>query len=160
MARILYKSRWVFLAVLVVALGTVPIWGTEYHLLFFLLFCLYLAMSQMWNLLVGYSGLLSLGQQSFIGLGGYTVAVMTNYYGICQGRATIRRRAEVDRTGHVPVARGTAAEHRDLRRRLERVAIVSVSSERAQRVPRINHRRTPLGTVRLEKVVGSVNRAV
>jgi branched-chain amino acid transport system permease protein len=82
MAHIIFRSRWVFLAILVVALGTVPIWGTEYHLLFFLLFFLYLAMSQMWNLLVGYSGLLSLGQQSFIGLGGYTVAVMTNYYAV------------------------------------------------------------------------------
>jgi branched-chain amino acid transport system permease protein len=41
-----------------------------------------MAMSQMWNLLVGYSGLLSLGQQAFIGFSGYTVAVMTNYYGV------------------------------------------------------------------------------
>jgi len=39
-------------------------------------------MSQMWNLLIGYSGLLSLGQQAFVGLGGYTVAVMCNYYGV------------------------------------------------------------------------------
>jgi len=37
-------------------------------------------LSQMWNLLAGYSGLISLGQQSFIGLGGYTVAVFCNYY--------------------------------------------------------------------------------
>jgi len=36
----------------------------------------------MWNLLVGYSGLLSLGQQSFIGISGYTVAVLTDYYGL------------------------------------------------------------------------------
>jgi branched-chain amino acid transport system permease protein len=41
-----------------------------------------MAMSQMWNLLVGYSGLLSLGQQAFIGFGGYSVAVLTNYYGV------------------------------------------------------------------------------
>ena len=39
-------------------------------------------MSQMWNLLTGYSGLLSLGQQAFIGFGGYTAAVFTNYYGV------------------------------------------------------------------------------
>jgi branched-chain amino acid transport system permease protein len=36
----------------------------------------------MWNLLAGYSGLISLGQQSFVGMGGYVVAVMSNYYGV------------------------------------------------------------------------------
>ena len=63
-------------------LGTIPLWGSDYILLFGLLLCLYMAMSQMWNLLVGYSGLLSLGQQAFIGFGGYTMAVLTNYYGV------------------------------------------------------------------------------
>jgi branched-chain amino acid transport system permease protein len=47
-----------------------------------LLFFLYVAMAQAWNLLAGYSGLVSLGQQSFIGLGGYTVAVLSLYYGV------------------------------------------------------------------------------
>ncbi len=65
-----------------VALATIPLWGSDYLLLFFLLFCLYAAMSQMWNLLTGYSGLLSLGQQAFIGFSGYTMAVLTNYYGV------------------------------------------------------------------------------
>jgi branched-chain amino acid transport system permease protein len=36
----------------------------------------------MWNLLAGYCGLISLGQQIFIGLGGYTLAVLSVYYGI------------------------------------------------------------------------------
>ena len=63
MGQILYKSRLYVLGFLVLALGTVPVWGSDYLLLFFLLFFLYLGMSQMWNLLVGYSGLLSLGQQ-------------------------------------------------------------------------------------------------
>lgn len=80
MNKIMDKIRWPLLGVIVLALATVPLWGTEYTLLFCLLFCLYLALAQMWNLLAGYSGLLSLGQQSFIGLGGYTVAVLCNYY--------------------------------------------------------------------------------
>jgi branched-chain amino acid transport system permease protein len=79
---ILYKTRWPLLGVLVLLLALLPQWGSEYMVLFGLLFCLYLALSQMWNLLAGYSGLLSLGQQSFIGLGGYVVAVMSNYYGV------------------------------------------------------------------------------
>jgi len=82
MREILYKSRWVVLGLLVAALGTMPAWGSEYMVLFGLLFCLYLSLSTMWNLLVGYSGLLSLGQQAFIGLGGYVVAVMSDYYGV------------------------------------------------------------------------------
>ena len=82
MGSILYKSRLYVLGLLVVVLGTVPVWGSDYVLFFCLLFCLYLAFSQMWNLLTGYSGLLALGQQAFIGVGGYTVAVMCNYYGV------------------------------------------------------------------------------
>ena len=77
-----FKYRWYLLGILFVLLGTSPLWGSDYILLLGLLFCLYVAMSQMWNLLVGYSGLLSLGQQAFIGFSGYTVAVMTNYYGV------------------------------------------------------------------------------
>jgi branched-chain amino acid transport system permease protein len=77
-----FKYRWWLLGLLFGLLGTVPLWGSDYILLFGLLLCLYMAMSQMWNLLVGYSGLLSLGQQAFIGFSGYTMAVATNYYGV------------------------------------------------------------------------------
>jgi len=74
--------RWFILGFLFVGMSTVPVWGSEYVLLLCLLFCLYVAMSQMWNLLVGYSGLLSLGQQAFIGFSGYTMAVMVSFYGM------------------------------------------------------------------------------
>ena len=76
------KIKWIILAALTAGLGTVPIWGTDYAMLFCMLFCIYLALAQMWNLLAGYSGLVSLGQQSFVGMGGYTVAVLSSYYGI------------------------------------------------------------------------------
>jgi branched-chain amino acid transport system permease protein len=46
-----------------------------------LLIFLYVALASMWNLLAGYSGMVSLGQQMFIGLGGYTLAVLSLYYG-------------------------------------------------------------------------------
>lgn len=75
-----FKYRWQLLAFIFLLLATIPIWGSDYVLLLGLLFCLYAAMSQMWNLLIGYSGLLSLGQQAFIGFGGYTLAVTTSYY--------------------------------------------------------------------------------
>ena len=76
------QSRWLIWGLLCVVLITVPAWGSDYIVLFCLFFCLYLALAQMWNLLVGFSGLLSLGQQAFIGLGAYTVAVLTDYYSI------------------------------------------------------------------------------
>jgi len=82
MAEQVLRYRLLVIGILVLGLGTVPIWGSEYLLLFFLLFCLYAGMAQMWNLLIGYSGLLSLGQQAFIGFSGYTVAMLTTYYGV------------------------------------------------------------------------------
>jgi len=82
MIRKPFKYRWYLLSAIFLAMVTVPLWGSDYVLLLCLLFCLYTALSQMWNLLTGFSGLLSLGQQAFIGFGGYTMAVMINYYGI------------------------------------------------------------------------------
>lgn len=41
---------------------------------------LYITLGQMWNLLSGFTGMTSLGQQAFIGMAGYSVAVMTTTY--------------------------------------------------------------------------------
>lgn len=43
---------------------------------------LYITIGEMWNLLSGYAGMTSLGQQAFIGLSGYTLAVVTTRYGL------------------------------------------------------------------------------
>ncbi|MGB9660775.1 MAG: branched-chain amino acid ABC transporter permease [Moorellaceae bacterium] len=59
---------------------TVPFWGSNYAISVLVLVFMYLALAQMWNLLAGYAGLVSLGQQAFIGLGGYTLAVLTELY--------------------------------------------------------------------------------
>jgi branched-chain amino acid transport system permease protein len=45
--------------------------------LYLFLFFIYLAMANMWNLLAGYSGLISLCQPAFIGLAGYTLVICT-----------------------------------------------------------------------------------
>ena len=37
----------------------------------------YLALASLWNLLAGYAGLLSVGQQAFVGLGGYALFALT-----------------------------------------------------------------------------------
>ena len=38
-----------------------------------------LAMAEMWNLLAGYGGMVSIGQQAFLGIGGYALLVMGNH---------------------------------------------------------------------------------
>jgi branched-chain amino acid transport system permease protein len=43
---------------------------------------LMLAMAQLWNLLAGYTGLVSMGLQCFVGLGGYTAIFVSNYFSI------------------------------------------------------------------------------
>ena len=43
---------------------------------------LYITLGEMWNLLSGYAGMTSLGQQAFIGLAGYSVAMATTVYKI------------------------------------------------------------------------------
>ena len=42
----------------------------------------YLALAQMWNLLAGYGGLVSVGQQAFVGLGGYMLFVLVILAGV------------------------------------------------------------------------------
>ena len=76
------SSRLYIILLILIGLISLPQWASRYWVLVALLFSLNLAASQMWNLLAGYSGLISLGQQSFIGLGGYTLAVFSIYYGL------------------------------------------------------------------------------
>lgn len=68
--------------VLVVFLLALPAFGGNSVISFVILFCYYFALAQMWNLLAGYVGLVSFGQQLFIGLGGYTLAVLSEKIGI------------------------------------------------------------------------------
>jgi branched-chain amino acid transport system permease protein len=72
--------KWLTLIGILGIFGTIPLWSSEYMLSVLLLVFLYMALGQMWNLLAGYTGLVSLGQQIFIGLGGYSLAVITQLY--------------------------------------------------------------------------------
>jgi branched-chain amino acid transport system permease protein len=64
--------------VLVIALALLPVAGAPRSwMLYIFLFFIYLAMANMWNLLAGYSGLISLCQPAFLGLSGYTMTIFT-----------------------------------------------------------------------------------
>jgi branched-chain amino acid transport system permease protein len=60
----------------------IPLLASNYVVNVLLLIFLHAALASMWNLLAGYSGMVSLGQQMFVGLGGYTMAVLSLYYGV------------------------------------------------------------------------------
>jgi branched-chain amino acid transport system permease protein len=66
------------LVTITVLLVVLPIAGMPRSwTLYLFLFFIYLAMANMWNLLAGYSGLISLCQPAFIGLAGYTLVIFT-----------------------------------------------------------------------------------
>lgn len=72
----------ILIAAIVVLFGILPAAGSNNLLQMITLMCLYLAMSQMWNLLGGYAGMLSLGMQAFIGIGGYTLTILSVQFGV------------------------------------------------------------------------------
>ncbi|MDR3364735.1 MAG: branched-chain amino acid ABC transporter permease [Clostridiales Family XIII bacterium] len=75
-------ARYIGIAAIVAILLSLPAWGGKYAVMMVMLMGIYIALGQMWNLLAGYSGLISLGQQMYIGVGAFTVAVTSNYLGL------------------------------------------------------------------------------
>jgi branched-chain amino acid transport system permease protein len=64
--------------VIVLILALLPLVGAPASwLLYAFLFLVYLAMANMWNLLAGYAGLISLCQPAFLGLAGYAMTIGT-----------------------------------------------------------------------------------
>lgn len=76
------RLRVAIIAALVVVLVACPVWGDEGIRSTLIVLAYYAALSQMWNLLAGYAGLVTFGQQVFIGLGGYTLAVGCEKFGL------------------------------------------------------------------------------
>jgi branched-chain amino acid transport system permease protein len=68
----------------IVILGLIsgPFWLSSEAMRLVVEFVCLLAMAQMWNLLVGYGGLVSIGQQAYIGIGGYALFVLANQLGL------------------------------------------------------------------------------
>ncbi len=73
-------ERWFALisGIVVVVLLTGPLWAGAGLMRNAVDFLSYLALAQMWNLLAGYAGMLSIGQQAWIGLGGYSLFVVAD----------------------------------------------------------------------------------
>jgi branched-chain amino acid transport system permease protein len=73
-------------ALLVAVAATLPFWapegsGSSWMREFVTLAC-YFIFAMMWNLLAGYGGMVSIGQQAFFGLGGYCMLISANFAGV------------------------------------------------------------------------------
>jgi branched-chain amino acid transport system permease protein len=64
------------------ALLAMPWWGNAGDMRLAAEMAYYLALAQLWNLLAGYAGLVSVGQQAFVGIGGYTLTYLTTVLNI------------------------------------------------------------------------------
>ena len=72
--------------VLVIAAAAIPFWAPEDNrsawMREFVEIACYLVFALMWNLLAGYGGMVSIGQQAYFGFGGYAMLMLSNFAGI------------------------------------------------------------------------------
>lgn len=68
--------------ILLGCLAAAPLWASSAQLVLMGEFFIYLALACLWNLLAGYAGLVSVGQQAYVGLGGYMLFTLSLILGI------------------------------------------------------------------------------
>ncbi|WP_170574876.1 branched-chain amino acid ABC transporter permease [Ruegeria atlantica] len=69
-------------AVILITLITAPWWAGRADMRLMGEMFLYLALASLWNLMAGYAGLVSVGQQAFVGFGGYMLFALTMFGGL------------------------------------------------------------------------------
>jgi branched-chain amino acid transport system permease protein len=81
-------SRWATAtaAALVLIAASLPLWAPAEHasswMREFVEIACYFIFAMMWNLLAGYGGMVSIGQQAFFGFGGYVMLMLGNFGGL------------------------------------------------------------------------------
>jgi len=70
---------WTLLAIVLIA---IPYWGDRQTMRLLTEIYSFVALASLWNLLAGYAGLVSVGQQTFVGLGGYTLYLCALWAGV------------------------------------------------------------------------------
>ena len=68
--------------VAVVLLAAAPWWAGRGDMRMLVEIFTYVGLAQMWSLLAGYGGLVSIGQQAFVGLGGYVLFALAIFAGV------------------------------------------------------------------------------
>lgn len=69
-------------AIVLVALIAAPWWAGRADMRLMGELFLYLALASLWNLMAGYAGLVSVGQQAYVGFGGYMLFALTIFAGL------------------------------------------------------------------------------
>jgi branched-chain amino acid transport system permease protein len=69
-------------AIAFAALAAAPFWGGREDLQLLSEIFAYVALASLWNLLAGYAGLVSVGQQAYVGLGAYTLFALAILLGL------------------------------------------------------------------------------
>jgi len=72
----------VLAATVVVVLAAAPWWAGRADMRLMGEIFLYLSLASLWNLMAGYAGLVSVGQQAYVGLGGYALFGLTMLGGV------------------------------------------------------------------------------
>jgi branched-chain amino acid transport system permease protein len=75
------SAAWVGLALVALA-ASLPWWAESSWLREFVEIACYFIFAMMWNLLAGYGGMVSIGQQAYFGLGGYGMLMLGNFLGV------------------------------------------------------------------------------
>jgi branched-chain amino acid transport system permease protein len=70
------------LLIAAVLVASFPYWAGRDTLRDFTQIAAYLVFAMMWNLLAGYGGMVSIGQQAYFGIGGYAMLILANYGGL------------------------------------------------------------------------------
>ena len=69
-------------AVIVIVAASLPVWGESSWMREVVEIACYFVFAMMWNLLAGYGGMVSIGQQAFFGFGGYIMLILGNEAGV------------------------------------------------------------------------------
>ena len=72
----------VLAALILIVLVAAPWWAGRAEMRLMGEIFLYMALASLWNLLAGYAGLVSVGQQAYVGLGGYVLFALTILAGL------------------------------------------------------------------------------
>jgi branched-chain amino acid transport system permease protein len=72
----------VVIAIALFVLAFAPLWGDRQTLRLLAEIFSFVALASLWNLLAGYAGLVSVGQQAFVGLGGYLLFALVIIAGV------------------------------------------------------------------------------
>lgn len=72
----------IFCLVAIIAIAVLPFWGSRASVRLGIEIAYYLALAQLWNLLAGYTGMVSIGQQAYVGLGAYAFFALSMFFGV------------------------------------------------------------------------------